>query len=128
MRLRSHQVQDMENRYTDKQEMPNELRVTGEEAYLRRGRLSMKSQEDDCSTSSEPLPKPKLSAAERMMAKMGWKKGDGLGKSKQGIKRPLEAQKTARSSGIIVEAGDSQRKRVSKIEKVSLKNPFTLVR
>ena len=41
-----------------------------------------------------PPPKaPKgggLSLAERMMAKMGWKKGQGLGKQEQGVTSALE--------------------------------------
>ncbi|KAF3589188.1 hypothetical protein F2Q69_00028507 [Brassica cretica] len=31
-----------------------------------------------------------MTAAERMMAKMGWKQGQGLGKSEQGITTPLD--------------------------------------
>ena len=39
--------------------------------------------------------------AQRMMQKMGWKEGLGLGKAHQGITTPLEAQKTDKRSGVI---------------------------
>ncbi|KEG04604.1 RNA-binding protein, putative [Plasmodium vinckei vinckei] len=42
--------------------------------------------------------------ATRMMEKMGWKKGEGLGKDKQGIKAPLILQKIDKRSGVIVQA------------------------
>ncbi|CRH01386.1 RNA-binding protein, putative [Plasmodium relictum] len=42
--------------------------------------------------------------ATRMMEKMGWKKGEGLGKDKQGIKAPLILQKVDKRSGVIVQA------------------------
>eukprot|EP00899_Mesostigma_viride_P025879 jgi/Mesvir1/6476/Mv19550-RA.1 len=45
-----------------------------------------------------------MSAAERMMAKMGWKEGQGLGKSRQGMTTPLVARKSDRRSGVIVNA------------------------
>ncbi|UPQ98595.1 G-patch domain-containing protein [Chloropicon primus] len=76
-----------------------DLNVSGEEAFRRRaalgsGRKGIEERRE------ESRPK---SAAERMMAKMGWKEGEGLGKSKQGMKHPLAAQKTSRSGGTIVE-------------------------
>ncbi|SBT42796.1 RNA-binding protein, putative [Plasmodium ovale wallikeri] len=42
--------------------------------------------------------------ATRMMEKMGWKKGEGLGRDKQGIKAPLILQKVDKRSGVIVQA------------------------
>ncbi len=39
--------------------------------------------------------------AQRMMQKMGWKEGLGLGKTHQGITTPLEHQKTDKRSGVI---------------------------
>eukprot|EP00271_Cylindrocystis_brebissonii_P015705 TRINITY_DN38686_c0_g1_i1.p1 TRINITY_DN38686_c0_g1~~TRINITY_DN38686_c0_g1_i1.p1 ORF type:complete len:510 (+),score=134.85 TRINITY_DN38686_c0_g1_i1:339-1868(+) len=45
-----------------------------------------------------------MTAAERMMAKMGWKAGQGLGKQEQGITTPLMARKTDKRAGVIVNA------------------------
>ncbi|KAL0310513.1 UNVERIFIED_CONTAM: DNA-damage-repair/toleration protein, chloroplastic [Sesamum angustifolium] len=41
----------------------------------------------------------KMTAAQRMMAKMGWKEGQGLGKQEQGITTPLVAKKTDKRGG-----------------------------
>ncbi|KAJ4880009.1 hypothetical protein Rs2_37063 [Raphanus sativus] len=49
-----------------------------------------------------------MTAAERMMAKMGWKQGQGLGKSEQGITTPLMAKKTDRRAGVIVNASEKK--------------------
>ncbi|KAK3000814.1 hypothetical protein RJ639_021740 [Escallonia herrerae] len=45
-----------------------------------------------------------MTMAQRMMAKMGWKEGQGLGRQEQGITTPLMAKKTDRRAGIIVNA------------------------
>uniref|UniRef100_A0A6N2KZG7 G-patch domain-containing protein n=1 Tax=Salix viminalis TaxID=40686 RepID=A0A6N2KZG7_SALVM len=49
-----------------------------------------------------------MTAAQRMMAKMGWKEGQGLGKQEQGITTPLVAKKTDRRAGVIVNASESK--------------------
>lgn len=49
-----------------------------------------------------------MTAAQRMMAKMGWKQGQGLGKQEQGITTPLMAKKTDRRAGVIVNASDTK--------------------
>lgn len=51
-----------------------------------------------------------MTAAQRMMAKMGWKQGQGLGKQEQGITTPLMAKKTDRRAGVIVNASDNSKK------------------
>ncbi len=47
-----------------------------------------------------------MSLAEKMLKKMGWREGEGLGKHKQGIATPLVAQKVAAGAGVIVAASE----------------------
>ncbi|PFH37073.1 G-patch domain-containing protein [Besnoitia besnoiti] len=73
---------------------------------------------DSPSTPSAPVAPPappalpsyidpaKKSFAARMMEKMGWKHGEGLGVNKQGITAPLVAKKTAMRSGVIVQGAE----------------------
>ncbi|EUD69382.1 hypothetical protein C922_00245 [Plasmodium inui San Antonio 1] len=62
---------------------------------------------------SEVAAPVKKDFATRMMEKMGWKKGEGLGKDKQGITAPLILQKVDKRSGVIVQAPDILKKHKS---------------
>ncbi|GAV67251.1 G-patch domain-containing protein [Cephalotus follicularis] len=66
-----------------------------------------------------------MTAAQRMMAKMGWKEGQGLGKQEQGITTPLVAKKTDRRAGVIVNASDN--KSDKKVKGVSFNGPPTRI-
>ncbi|KMZ58204.1 Splicing factor 45 [Zostera marina] len=68
-----------------------------------------------------------MTAAQRMMAKMGWKKGQGLGKQEQGITTPLMAKKTDRRAGVIVNASDSAKSETKKPKSVSFNGTPTRV-
>ena len=54
-----------------------------------------------------PAASAGMSAAQRMMMKMGWKEGQGLGKSDQGMTTPLEVRKDGARSGVIVAAPET---------------------
>ncbi|CAI6011730.1 unnamed protein product [Closterium sp. NIES-65] len=110
----------------------SQLRVSGEEAWRRRAMLSgggagggaggglgaaaggasaspRAAERSPSPPKSEGFAMPKnsgdgLTAAERMMMKMGWKAGQGLGKQEQGITTPLMAKKTDKHGGVIVAA------------------------
>lgn len=45
-----------------------------------------------------------MPAAQRMMEKMGWREGQGLGKDANGMTTPLMMRKTDRAAGIVVSA------------------------
>eukprot|EP00921_Rhytidocystis_pertsovi_P001729 GHVQ01002948.1.p1 GENE.GHVQ01002948.1~~GHVQ01002948.1.p1 ORF type:complete len:494 (-),score=165.26 GHVQ01002948.1:363-1844(-) len=77
------------------------LKVSGQEAWARRAHLgggNVESVENEDSGGG----KLKTNFAARMMEKMGWKHGEGLGREKQGITAPLVARKTDTRSGVIV--------------------------
>eukprot|EP00240_Pyramimonas_obovata_P004942 CAMPEP_0118927142 /NCGR_PEP_ID=MMETSP1169-20130426/4680_1 /TAXON_ID=36882 /ORGANISM="Pyramimonas obovata, Strain CCMP722" /LENGTH=390 /DNA_ID=CAMNT_0006868847 /DNA_START=315 /DNA_END=1488 /DNA_ORIENTATION=- len=117
------------------------LNVSGEEAFLRRARLSgrgppaggtadmrsdeMSNRRDRDYEMQEPETETTglgatpglgasaggggggMSVAQKMMQKMGWSAGKGLGKDNQGMATPLMAKKTDGRSAVIVNASDN---------------------
>lgn len=94
-----------------------ELDVTGEEAFARRATLGAHGARvgDGTSESSGTEGADRSAAAEqsggggeslamKMMKKMGYVEGRGLGKNDQGMTTPLEVRKDSARSGIIVNA------------------------
>ena len=48
-----------------------------------------------------------LMKAEKMMARMGYKEGEGLGRNKQGMSMALQVEKTGKRSGRIIHEKDA---------------------
>lgn len=78
------------------------LHVSGEEAFLRRGRIVRGREGNESAEDGGGSNIKGMSLAQRMMEKMGWKEGQGLGKNQQGIAEPLMVEKTDSKSGKIV--------------------------
>jgi splicing factor 45 len=50
-----------------------------------------------------------MGLAEKLLKKMGWREGEGLGRNRQGISTPLMAQKRGDRAGVIVNAPELPR-------------------
>eukprot|EP00474_Spongospora_subterranea_P010379 CRZ10837.1 hypothetical protein [Spongospora subterranea] len=112
-----------------KEPEPMDLKMSGEDAYMRRIRMSGLAPAPDAikptepasrtrSPSPEPLPPPssssepiaKQSVAQRLMAKMGWSNGQGLGAQSQGIKHALVATKCVNGHVVVIEPASKRKK------------------
>lgn len=127
-REREREERERKERDRDREK---ELSISGEEAWRRRAAMSG----GGGGVPRSPSPPPtgnrggegfsigksesgglglgaegKMTAAQKMMAKMGWKQGQGLGKQEQGITTPLVAKKTDKRGGVIVNASESSKK------------------
>lgn len=109
-------------------ERQRRLKLSGDEAFAARGRLRGASPAGHPPSSSQPGPSggfggppgfnapqqgpgqpggaaPKgMGLAQKLLEKMGWREGQGLGRNRQGMATPLVAQKTAAHAGVIVNA------------------------
>ncbi|KAL0352793.1 UNVERIFIED_CONTAM: DNA-damage-repair/toleration protein, chloroplastic [Sesamum angustifolium] len=127
---REREREEREKRERDR-DRDRELSISGEEAWRRRAAMTGGGGGVPRSPSPPPMgngggegfsigksesgglglgAEGKMTAAQRMMAKMGWKEGQGLGKQEQGITTPLVAKKTDKRAGVIVNASESSKK------------------
>jgi hypothetical protein len=79
------------------------------------GRKAQRQSIGEVNAAPAPQTEKGLPLAQKLMAKMGWSKGEGLGKSKQGIPVPLLVKKTSARGGTVV-APRGQAKRMEKRE------------
>ncbi|KAL1205067.1 DNA-damage-repair/toleration protein [Cardamine amara subsp. amara] len=117
------------------------LNISGEEAWKRRAAMSggkRRSSSPPGNVDGFSIGKSETSglgvgaggqmtAAQRMMAKMGWKQGQGLGKLEQGITTPLMAKKTDRRAGVIVNASENKSLVEKKVKSVNINGEPTRV-
>ncbi|GER24641.1 splicing factor 45 [Striga asiatica] len=128
---REREREEREKRERDR-DRDRELNISGEEAWRRRAAMSGGGGGGAPRSPSPPPPgngvgdgfsigksesrglgggaEGKMTAAQKMMAKMGWKQGQGLGKQEQGITSPLVAKKTDKRGGVIVNTSESSKK------------------
>ncbi|CEO95594.1 hypothetical protein PBRA_004321 [Plasmodiophora brassicae] len=101
-----------------------DLKISGEDAYVRRMRMSGMAAappRPERSPSPSPPPQPssqpiaKQSVAERLMAKMGWSAGQGLGAQNQGIPQALMATKCVNGHVVVVEPKKKRHKPVPSV-------------
>ncbi|KAG2439057.1 hypothetical protein HYH02_006584 [Chlamydomonas schloesseri] len=96
--------------------------MTGDDAFARRGRMSVAQAAEAAMGgaaaggggggggsmgppgSGEGGAAKGMSLAQKLLEKMGWREGEGLGRNRQGISNPLMAQKTNQRAAVIVEA------------------------
>eukprot|EP00258_Populus_trichocarpa_P046716 XP_024462735.1 DNA-damage-repair/toleration protein DRT111, chloroplastic [Populus trichocarpa] len=97
-------TQEEEEERERERDRDRDVNIFGEEAWRRRAAMS---------GGLGVGAGGQMTAAQRMMAKMGWKEGQGLGKQEQGIMTSLMAKKTDRRAAVIVNASEKKVKSVN---------------
>ncbi|WIA42186.1 hypothetical protein OEZ86_009449 [Tetradesmus obliquus] len=117
------------------QERQRRLKMSGDDAFRARGRLGGAGPPASSSSSGsfgglpglsgppaaaaaaaaappfmqqQQQPGKGMGLAQKLLEKMGWREGQGLGRHRQGMATPLVAQKTAANAGVIVNAAGGQ--------------------
>lgn len=141
---RRQEEEEREKREREKErdnDSESRLNISGEEAYNRRAAMSggkRRSSSPPGNGEGFMIGKSETSglgvgvggqmtAAQRMMAKMGWKQGQGLGKLEQGITTPLMAKKTDRRAGVIVNASENKSSEKKVVKSVNINGEPTRV-
>lgn len=146
-RRKIEEEEEEENQKRKKMEREKDVNISGEEAWKRRAAMSGGGGGGGRSV-SPPMERGdgdgfsieksesvglgvgaggQMTAAQRMMAKMGWKAGQGLGKQEQGITTPLMAKKTDRRAGVIVNASEKKQPDKKPVKGVSISGQPTRV-
>jgi len=131
-RLREIERRRQEEEEEREREREKDVNISGEEAWRRRAAMSggvLRSSSPPRNGDGFSIGTSgtvglgvgaggKMIAAQRMMARMGWKEGQGLGKQEQGkhemaMMTPLMAKKTDRRAGVIVNASEKKVKSVN---------------
>lgn len=89
----------MEERRNKRFQVDRELVRLKQERLEKKKKTVMMEKEED---KEAPTPIKGMDLAQKMLEKMGWKKGQGLGKHKQGIRTALAVEKTNARSGRVV--------------------------